>query len=284
MIATCEGAVVAITGAGSGLGRAYALGAARAGAHLVLNDIDAQAVEATRALAESHGAEVELVAGPVEDPDVGVRIVAGAVRRFGRLSGLVNNAGIRIEGAAWAEDPGLSRRVVEVNLIGAVMCGIPALARMRDQGHGSVINVTSRAQSGIHESATYSATKGALASLTYSWALDMQPHRVRVNAIAPQAGGTGTRRVSTTGADEPNPEEMAPLVIYLLSDRSSMVTGQVIRFGLPLDGGIGLALMSHPRQLRPVVRRRWSVESVAEHFDEVLLGALEPVGADRSAL
>lgn len=278
----CEGDVVAITGAGRGLGRAYALDAARAGAHLVLNDLDQTTLNETASLADGFGARVELVPGPVQDPRTGRRIVTAAVTRFGRLSGLVNNAGIRTEGAAWDEHPELVCRVIDVNLTGAIMCGIPALNQMRSQGFGSVINVSSRAQSGIHESATYSATKGALASLTYSWAMDMRPHGVRVNAIAPQAGGTGTRRLSTTGPNDPCPEQISPLVVYLLSSRSRHVTGQVVRFGLPIEEGIGLALMSHPRQLRAETRPSWTVDTIATHFTGALADALEPLGADWS--
>jgi NAD(P)-dependent dehydrogenase (short-subunit alcohol dehydrogenase family) len=135
---------------------------------------------------------------------------------------------------------------VEVNLLGTMFCGIAAMKVLRSQGYGSIVNASSRAQRGIPASATYAATKGAIASLTYSWALDLRPAGVRVNAIAPQAGGTGTRRQGQPSDGEPTPDQIAPLVTYLLSDRSALVTGQVIRIGGPPDA-LSVGLMTHPR-------------------------------------
>jgi NAD(P)-dependent dehydrogenase (short-subunit alcohol dehydrogenase family) len=204
-----------------------------------------------------------------------------ARREFGSVDGLVNNAGIRPTGAAWEEDPTQVRRAVETNLLGALLCGIEVLKLMREQGSGSVINVSSRAQSGVPASATYSATKGALASLTYSWALDMQPHGVRVNAVAPQAGGTATRNPATTRPGEPTTEEMAPLVTYLLSDRSRLVTGQVIRMGRSKPPYLDLALMSHPGTTKSYANPDgWSVDALAQLFDNTLGAELEPYGAN----
>lgn len=271
---------VVITGAGAGLGRAYANAAAAAGAGVVVNDVDPEAAERVVEAIEAAGGRAFAVPGSIVQDGVAERLVAAAVATYGRLDGLVNNAGLRPEGPAWSEDPGAVRRAVEVNVTGAILCGIAALGVMREQGSGSVVNVSSRAQSGVPASATYAATKGALASLTYSWAIDMRPFGVRVNAAAPQASGTGTRRASTTRPGEPTPEDMAPLVVYLLSDRSSRVTGQVLRLGRPGGGPMRLALMTHPRTTRAFANDAgWSADGIAELMDHRLGRDLEPVGA-----
>lgn len=275
------GKVVVITGAGRGLGRAYALDAASAGARVVVNDVDGDAVAEVEAELDRLGAEARVHIGDISDNVVAEELVGLAQQELGRVDGLVNNAGIRPEGPAWAEVPRQVRRAVEINLLGSVLCGIAALRVMKEQGSGSVINVSSRAQSGIPASATYAATKGALASLTYSWAIDMRPYGVRVNAVAPQAGGTGTRRAGQPSAGEPLPAEMAPLVTYLLSDRSRAVTGQVIRLARSAPGALDLALMTHPRTGQTHTSDTgWSVDALAELFDGALRGESEPLGAD----
>jgi NAD(P)-dependent dehydrogenase (short-subunit alcohol dehydrogenase family) len=275
-----EGKAVAITGAAKGLGRAYALDAAGEGARLMLGDVDADALADTAAAARERGANAAVYVGDISQFDHAQAFVERALRHYDRLDGLVNNAGIRPEGAAWSEDPELVRSAVQVNVLGSIFCGLAALPAMKDQGSGSVINVSSRAQSGIPTSPTYAATKGALASLTYSWAIDLYPHGVRVNAVAPQAGGTGTRRAGQPDEGEPTAAAMAPLVTYLLSDRSCGITGQVIRLGRARPTSLDLALMSHPRTLRSYGRDGgWTVDALEQLFDSVLGPQLEPVGA-----
>jgi NAD(P)-dependent dehydrogenase (short-subunit alcohol dehydrogenase family) len=274
------GKVVVITGAAKGLGRAYAVNCASAGARVVINDIDEEAAALVAGQITDSGGEALVHIDDISAHGVAVELARVTVATFGRIDGLVNNAGIRPEGAAWSEEPERVRRAVEINLLGALLCGIEVFKVMREQGSGSVINVSSRAQSGVPQSATYSATKGALASLTYSWALDMLPHGVRVNAVAPQAGGTATRRLATTREGEPLPEEMAPLVAYLLSDRSRRVTGQVIRLGRSEPPYLDLALMSHPSTTHSYANPAgWSVEALAHFFDTALGAELEPFGA-----
>jgi NAD(P)-dependent dehydrogenase (short-subunit alcohol dehydrogenase family) len=276
-----SGKVVVITGAAKGLGRAYATEFAAAGAKVVANDVDADAVAELGAEIERRGGEAAVHVGDIAAAGIAAELIAAATAGFGRVDGLVNNAGIRPEGSAWEEDPDRVRTTVEVNLLGSILCGIAALGVMREQGSGSVVNVSSRAQSGIPASATYAATKGGLASLTYSWAIDMLPHGVRVNAVAPQAGGTGTRRAGQPVEGEPLPEDMAPLVAYLLCERSARVTGQVIRMGSSRPGSLDLALMSPPRtSVSYGSDAGWSVDALAEFFDSRLGAELEPVGAN----
>ncbi len=275
------GKVVVITGAAKGLGRAYALECASAGARVVVNDIDEPAAAAVAQEITRAGGRARIHVGDISGHGVAAELAALARQESGSIDGLVNNAGLRPTGAAWEEDPEQVRQAVEVNLLGAILSGIEVLKLMREQGSGSVINVSSRAQSGVPASATYSATKGALASLTYSWALDMQAYGVRVNAVAPQAGGTATRNPATTRPGEPTTAEMAPLVTYLLSDRSRLVTGQVIRMGRSKPPYLDIALMSHPGTTRSYANPDgWSVDALSELFDTTLGAELEPFGAN----
>ncbi|KAA9160079.1 SDR family NAD(P)-dependent oxidoreductase [Amycolatopsis acidicola] len=271
------GKVIVVTGAARGLGRAYAARLAARGARVVVNDVAgvADVVEQLRLA----GATAFGCAGSVADPDTAETLVGTCLREFGRIDGLVNNAGVRPEGWSWEEDPEITRRTVEVNLLGTLHCGAAALKAMVRQGSGSIVNVSSRAQAGIPRSATYAATKGAVASLTYSWALDVPPG-VRVNAIAPQARGTGTRRPGTVfRPEEPEPEAIAPLVTYLLSDAAARVNGQVVRLiGRP--AGMALGVVKHPRGARVLTDPGgWTEEAIAAAFAGDLGPDLEPVGA-----
>lgn len=280
-MAALQDKVIVITGAGRGLGLAYARHAAAQGAVVVVNDVDEDAARSTAAEITARGGRASASGHSVSEPDAAAALIEAAVSGHGRLDGLVNNAGLRPEGAAWDETPAGIRQAVEVNLLGTLFCGLAAMKIMRGQGGGSIVNASSRAQRGIPSSATYAATKGAVASLTYAWAIDLHGSGVRVNAIAPQAGGTGTRRRSAPAPPhEPAAAQMAPLVSYLLSDLSAGVTGQVIRIGGRRDA-LSVGLMTHPRN-GPFLRRPdgWTVASLAAAFDTTLGPALEPVGAD----
>jgi NAD(P)-dependent dehydrogenase (short-subunit alcohol dehydrogenase family) len=274
------GNAVVITGAGRGLGRAYALHAAASGACVVVNDIDRDAADAVAAEIGQRGGTAATHVGSVAEPDAARSLTGLCLSRFGRLDGLVNNAGLRHESPPWSDDPRLMRAAVEVNLLGALYCGTEALAVMRQQRGGSVVNVSSRAQSGIHNSAAYAATKGALASLTYSWAVDMRPFGVTVNAIAPQARGTGTRRkLEPVAADDPLPDQIAPLVTFLLSRSAAGITGQVIRIGGRRDA-LSIGLMTHPRSgVLLQSPAGWDVPALEHAFSAILSTQLEPVGA-----
>jgi NAD(P)-dependent dehydrogenase (short-subunit alcohol dehydrogenase family) len=275
------GRAIIITGAGRGLGRAYAKHAAAAGAALVVNDLDGEAAELVAAEIASAGGVAVAARHSVSEPADAAALVQLCQDRFGRLDGLVNNAGVRYEDPSWADDPERIRHTVEVNLLGTLYCGAAALAVMHAQRSGVVINASSRAQSGIHDSAVYAATKGAVASLTYSWALDLLDSGVRVNALAPQAQGTGTRRRNEpVSPRDPTPEQIAPLVTFLLSDLSARITGQVIRFGGTRDA-LSLGLISPPRNGLLLQRPGgWEVRDLAEAFGKVLAAQLEPLGAD----
>jgi NAD(P)-dependent dehydrogenase (short-subunit alcohol dehydrogenase family) len=280
-LAALQDKVIVITGAGRGLGLAYARHAAAEGAVVVVNDVDPAAARSAAERITAQGGRASWTGHSVSEHESAAALIAESASRHGRLDGVVNNAGLRPEGEAWTETPASIRQAVEVNLLGTLFCGLAAMKIMRSQGQGSIVNASSRAQRGIPSSATYAATKGAVASLTYAWAIDLHGSGVRVNAIAPQAGGTGTRRRSQpTPPHEPAADQMAPLISYLLSDLSTAVTGQVVRIGGRRDA-LSVGLMTHPGN-GPFLRRPdgWSVQSLAAAFDTTFGPALEPVGAD----
>ncbi|BBX62540.1 short-chain dehydrogenase [Mycobacterium saskatchewanense] len=258
---------VVITGAGRGLGAAFARLAAAEGARLVVNDINAAAArqiavelgEVTEAIADSsdvsswHGAE---------------RLIGTCIARYGSIDGLVSNAGVIAVGRPEEATEADLRHVIEVNLLGTAFCGVHALRAMLLQGRGSIVNVTSGAQLGLPTVAAYAASKGGITSLTYSWAAATKGSGVRVNAVSPDAATPLAAEVAQhfpdTPAGDKSPESNAPAVVYLLSDLASSVTGQVV-----LTGGERLSVLDPPSPRRPAARQpEWTVELVAQAFRE----------------
>lgn len=281
-----EGRVVIVTGAGQGLGRAYAIDAAAHGASVVVNDVD---VDLARPVVEevvaAGGSAVEAVASVANWADA-ASLVDVATTTFGRLDGLVNNAGLFHLARPEDENELLVRNAIEVNVLGAVFCGVHAIRSMLRRGNGgSIVNVSSGYQSGVPGGGCYSATKGALASLTYSWALDLHGQGIRVNAIAPLARTRQTdyamERLRVTGersaspAADP-PEIVAPLVTFLLSPAATGISGQMVRFD-----GRRLSVVAHPGALEGTVEHdAWSLELVNEALTTTLKGSMQPVGLD----
>lgn len=275
-----DGKAVVITGAGRGLGEAYAIHAAQAGAAVVVNDVDAALAEAIAARIVAQGGRAVASGASVADPDQAPGIVAQCLAEFGRLDGLVNNAGLAYLARAWEEDLGAVRELIEVNVLGVLYCGIAAAQVMRAQRAGSIINISSGSSFGQYAMGTYAASKGAVASLTYSWALDLTEFGVRVNGVCPLAW---TRLVEAHPAAharvtrQRTPDRVAPLITYLLSDRAEGITGQLIRFT-----GDQLHIVRQPAIKDPVLERAsWTVEDIAVAFEEVLDHHLEPFGLSK---
>jgi NAD(P)-dependent dehydrogenase (short-subunit alcohol dehydrogenase family) len=260
---------VIVTGAGRGLGRSYAIGAASAGAKVVVNDIDlAEAEAVVRQIQDTGGAAVAAAAS-VGDPGQAAEIVSACVDSFGGVDGLVNNAGIYHEGLAWESDLDQLRSMVEVNVLGSMFCGVLVARELVRQGHGSIVNITSGSMLGISRTSAYAATKGAIASLTYGWALDFADTDVRVNCVSPRAFTNmtiSTDLTRTSATPEDHPDRVAPLVVYLLSDLSAHVRGKFVRFN-----GTELHLVAPPRFAEPVLARdEWDVDTIAAVFENEL--------------
>jgi len=152
---------------------------------------------------------------------------------------------------------------------------------MASQGRGgAIVNTVSGAQSGSENMASYGASKGGVASLTYSWALDLAPLGIRVNAISPLAHTRTARSIDPQlHADKP-PERCAPAAVYLMSDLARELTGQVL-----FVAGNELALLSHPAIVMPSIHQdQWSVETIAERFAAELSGHQLPLGRSRQRI
>jgi NAD(P)-dependent dehydrogenase (short-subunit alcohol dehydrogenase family) len=278
-MALLGGRAVVITGAGRGLGRAFARHAAESGAAVVVNDVDAEPARETVAAIEAAGGTAVPSIGSVADADYARALIALCRTRFGKLDGLVNNAAIGYHARPWEDDDAeRTRALVETNVLGPLHCGTAAAKVMIAQGNGVLVNVTSGSMIGQRGAAAYSASKGAVASMTYSWAADLARHGVRVNAVSPIAW-TRLMAADPNGNPEAHPpERVAPLVTYLLSDLSAGVTGQVLRLA---DGH--LHAVRQPAIIRPVLHQDvWTPEEIAAAVDGELV--LESPPRDRWTL
>lgn len=272
---------VVVTGAGRGLGEAFATHLAQAGAAVVVNDIDEDVAWRTTENIRKHGGRAVASVHSVSEPEQAQAIVDLCVAEFGSIDGLVNNAALNYEALPWEEEPDRVRELVEVNVLGAMYTGIAAVKAMVAQGKGgAIVNVSSGASLGQRKLGVYSASKGAIASLTYSWALDLEDSGIRVNAICPLAH---TRMVwqserSLRGCPpDRTPARIAPLVLFLLSDDAEGITGQLIRCNGPQLHIVGQPYLKAPILERPV----WDRETVRRAFDEVFSAHLEPYGLEK---
>lgn len=187
--------VVLITGAARGLGAAIARSLASQGADLALVDLDAAYLGDIQKECEALGVTAHRYGANVADEKQVIAVFNQAVADFGRLDGLVNNAGILRDGLLVKVKNGqivskLSladwRAVIDVNLTGAFLCGREAAEHMiRLGGDGCIINISSLSRAGNFGQSNYSAAKAGVASLTVVWSKELARHGIRVNAIAP---------------------------------------------------------------------------------------------------
>jgi len=291
-----EGKVVAVTGAGRGIGREIALLCAREGARIVVNDpgVTAEGDGADAGPADEVAAEINAAGGDavanlasVADPGGAASIIEDAVGRFGRIDAVVNNAGI-LRDRIWHKMSEVDwREVIDVHLHGAFNVSKAATPYFREQRSGSFIHFTSTSGLiGNFGQANYSAAKLGIVGLSQSIALDMARVGVRSNCIAPFAW---SRLIATippaNEAEELRLERMkamsadkiAPLVAFLASDVSLDVTNQV--FAVRKNE---IFLFSKPRPIRSIHRSEgWTAETIANE----MLPAFRPsfYGLDRSA-
>jgi NAD(P)-dependent dehydrogenase (short-subunit alcohol dehydrogenase family) len=278
---------VVITGAGRGLGRSFALAAARAGAAVVVNDIDID--EADRVVAEiaADGGTAISSGASVASWEQSRELIESCVNEFGRIDGLVNNAIAYTHfGPPWEENGEQMRHAVEVGVLGTLYCGVHAMPHMRQQRRGSIVNLTSRSAFGVTGQSTYSTIKGAAMSTTFAWALELLPYGVRVNALSPGAFTRAHEMAEAAGTYKPtnranavSPDVVAPSIVYLLSDLSSRITGQIVAMLGPR-----LGLTRHPRVVEHLEEREsWTPEEIAEVIEIVYGSELQPIGVEATA-
>ncbi len=278
-----DGKAVAITGSGRGIGAACARGAARQGAAVVVNDVDRREAEETAAAIVAEGGRAVACVADVTRWEEAGQLVETCISSFGKIDGLVNNAALFHRGRLDALDPQAARSLVEVNVLGPLHCAAHAVRPMLAQGSGSIVNVVSGAHMGMPTMGIYGATKGAAASMVYTWAMELDGSGVRVNGLSPfgltRMGAFSEQElqdpeVAKRVAEMPPPESNSPVVEYLLSDLSVGVNGQLVR----IDRG-ELQLYTHPALLvPPIVRSEWTAETVAEAFERDLGDRQIPCG------
>ena len=265
------GKVVAVTGAGRGIGRAVALAAAAEGARVVVNDygVAMDGASPTSEVAESvvkeivaAGGDGVAVADDVSTMAGGQRIVDVALSSYGRLDGVVCVAGILRERMLFNMTEEEWDPVVATHLKGTFTVFRAASAVMRKQRSGTLIGFTSGNHQGSVSQANYSAAKGGIISLVRSAALGLNKYGVTANAVAPVARTRMSANVPMELTEIGEPEDVAALVVYLLSDgaREQGITGQVYTIAGPK-----LAVWAQPRELRAAYAEgSWTPERIAE--------------------
>ena len=264
--------VVAVTGGGGGIGRAVALAAAAAGARVLVADYgvsmagedpSSEVAEAVAAEIRGAGGDALAVADDISKMESGERLVATAVERYGRIDGVVAVAGILRERMLFNMSEDEWDAVVATHLKGHFTVFRAAAAVMRKQESGALVGFTSGAFAGSVAQANYAAAKGGIVSLVRSAAVGLHRYGVTANAIAPVARTRMSANVPTELSEMGDAEDVAPMVVYLLSDRARHVTGQVYTVV-----GSKIAVWNQPAEVRAMwAEGRWTPEQIAERLD-----------------
>jgi 3-oxoacyl-[acyl-carrier protein] reductase len=271
-----DGQVAVITGAGRGLGRAYALAYAREGARVVVNDLDAASAASVVDEIGALGGEAVASHDTVAEPSGAARIVAAGVDRFGRIDVMITNAGADRRGPVLDLAPDDWEFTLRTHLFGSIHCSIEAGRVIRRQGGGGVIlNVCSAAfYVGTATLAPYGVAKGGIYGLMRSLAGELAPFGISVNGVAPPLTATGpalafvdgladmglsAEQVDAMRSSMPQPEDVALITVFLATPEGRRLTGRLLKMTKdelsaigPPDGG---------RTVR-AAGERWSLEEL----------------------
>ncbi len=250
-LVSLQGQVALVTGAGRGIGRAIALRLAEAGAAVAISDMEADTAESVAVEVRGAGGTALAVAADVSDEAAVKSMVRACTDELGGLDVVVNNAGIFPPCPVLGMETAMFDRVIAVNLRGVFLCTREAAAAMVERGAGgAIVNVTSI--DAIHPSmvglAHYDASKHGVWGFTKNAALELAPHGIRVNAVAPggvltpgveEMGGGSAEAVRAFSARVPegrmgDPDDIARAVLFLASDLAEYMTGAQ----LVVDGGV----------------------------------------------
>ncbi len=286
-MAICKDRTVIVTGAGAGLGRAYALAFAAEGANVVVNDIKREAAEAVCAEVAAQGGQALANSDDITRMDTAQKIVDGAVAHFGDVEVLINNAGIvrdRMFASMSEQD---WDDVIRVHLRGHFCLASILVHRWRDQSKAGakmdarIINTSSGAglQGSVGQS-NYVAAKGGIAAMTLVQAAELGRYGITVNALAPAARtgmtepvfGEVMKKPADGGFDFFDPDNVAPLVVWLASPLSRHVTGRVFEIA---GGQVSIADGWRTGPMRDK-KARWHPAELTEVVNTLLKEAVPP--------
>ncbi|MGZ3607606.1 MAG: 3-oxoacyl-ACP reductase FabG [Syntrophales bacterium] len=240
--------VAIVTGSGKGIGESIALCFAAEGAKLIINDVIEADASRTVETIKGKGGQAVAVTGSVASRQVAQKMVDTAVKEFGTVDILVNNAGIIRDAMLHKMTDEQWDQVIEVNLKGVFLCTQCAAQVMREKKYGKIINLSSSSWRGNPGQLNYSATKAGVIGMTKTAAKELGPKGINVNVIAPALIWTDMTKSMPKDLLQRveqmlpflmpmnrwgQPEDIANLALFLASDESSFITGQLIH----CDGG-----------------------------------------------
>jgi len=285
-----DGKVAVVTGSGTGLGRAYALGLATAGAKVVVNARTASNVANVVEEIRKMGGTAEGCAASVASMEGAREIIQTAIDRFGRIDILVNNAGIMRRKLLVEMTVQDFDEVIATNLKGTFACTRYAVPHMMKQGWGRIINMSSGSILGQEGATSYASSKGGVLNISLTWAVELAQYGITCNAIRASAA----TRLNETGREKAKqavlerheqpptdadlgyyePEEAAPLVVFLASDEAGWINGQFICIDGPR-----LAICEHTHHAKTAVMPGgWTSELLLEHFKTTVGMPLQAYG------
>lgn len=287
-----DGKVVVVTGAGRGIGREIALLAAAEGAKVVVNDpgVAADGSGTNAAPAEEVVEEIKKRGGTavanfetVAEAIPASKIIKQAIDTYGRLDGVVNNAGILRDAIFHRMSVEAFESVIKVHLMGSFYTSHAAARIFREQESGTFVHFTSTSGLiGNFGQANYAAAKLGIVGLSKSIALDMERFNVRSNCVSPFAWSRLIGTIPTETEEEKarvarmqqmGPEKISPLSVFLLSDAAKDVTGQI--FAVRMNE---IFLMGQSRPVRSIHRSEgWTCQSLAEHGIPALKSSFYPL-------
>ena len=285
-----DGRVAVVTGSGSGMGRAFAIDLAKAGAKVVVNARTAGDVSNVVEEIRRMGGAAAGCAASVASMEGAREIVQTAVDGFGRLDILVNNAGIMGPKPLLDMTEQEFDEVIATNLKGAFACAKHAVPHMIKQGWGRIINMSSGSILGQEGATSYAASKGGVLNMSLTWAVELAKYGITCNAIRSSAAtrmtvkgrerakqaalARGEQALTDADLGYYKPEEAAPLVVFLASDAAGWVNGQFICIDGPR-----LAICEHTHHAKTAVMPAgWTAELLLKHFKTAVGTPLQAYG------
>ncbi|WP_077302601.1 SDR family NAD(P)-dependent oxidoreductase [Virgibacillus pantothenticus] len=255
-MSTMDGQVVIVTGAGKGIGKGIAKLFSQKGASVVIATRgEEEGLQTEQEIIDSGGEACFIQTDVSIEADI-IEMVDKTLDRYGKISTLINNAGITVFKSIEEMTVDDWEEIINIDLRGTFLCSKYVIPAMKDQGKGSIINISSNhALSTLPNTEVYAAAKGGVNAMTRSMALSLGSYNIRVNAICPGFTDTPHYRNWLQASNQPkqtenevlalhatnrisSPEDIAKLSLYLASDDSTMMTGEC----LVMDGGLSVRL------------------------------------------